>query len=109
MAQRTSPIAFVAHDGPPDRLVHAVRRVAEGERVIDADLLVAALQTCCPLTPREIDVLAVTAEGAGAKEVATRLTLSPGTVRNHLSRILTKTGARTRLEAVHIAEESGWI
>jgi two-component system response regulator DesR len=109
MIQETSPIAFLGDDGPPDRLVDAVRRVAKGERVIDPELIVAALRTRSPLTPREIDVLVVTAEGGSVKDVATRLSLSPGTVRNHLSRILAKTGARSRLEAVRIAHESGWI
>jgi two-component system, NarL family, response regulator DesR len=107
--QHANPIGFVVHDGPPDRLVDAVRRVAKGEPVIDPELVVAALHTQCPLTPREIDVLAVTAEGASVKEAATRLNLAPGTVRNHLSRILTKTSASSRLHAVRIAQESGWI
>jgi two-component system response regulator DesR len=105
----THSIGFLAEDGPPVRLIDAVRRTAKGERVIDPELVVAALHTRCPLTPREIEVLCVTAEGAIVKEVASRLSLSPGTVRNHLSRILTKTGARSRLEAVRIADESGWI
>jgi two-component system, NarL family, response regulator DesR len=107
--QHASPIAFVAHDGPPDRLVDAVRRVAKGEQVVDPELVVAALHTRCPLTPRELDVLAVTAEGANAKQTAARLSLAPGTVRNHLSRILAKTGASSRVQAVRIAQEAGWI
>jgi two-component system, NarL family, response regulator DesR len=102
-------VGFLATDGPPDRLVDAVRRAAEGERVIDPELVVAALGSRCPLTPREIEVLAVTAGGGTVKEVATQLALSPGTVRNHLSRILTKIGARSRIEAIRMAHESGWI
>jgi two-component system response regulator DesR len=109
MTQPAQSIGFLAQDGPPVRLVDAVRRTANGERIIDPELVVAALQTRCPLTPREIDVLGVTAEGASVKEVARRLELAPGTVRNHLSRILGKTGARSRLEAARIAQDSGWI
>ena len=49
------------------------------------------------------------AEGHPVQEVAQRLAVSAGTVRNHLSRIMAKTGARTRWEAVRIARESGWL
>jgi two-component system, NarL family, response regulator DesR len=109
MTHPTQSISFLAEDGPPMRLVEAVRRTAKGERVIDPALVVAALSMPCPLTPREMDVLGVIAEGATAKEVARRLALASGTVRNHMSRILSKTGARSRVEAVRIAQDSGWI
>jgi two-component system response regulator DesR len=56
-----------------------------------------------------LEVLAIAASGWPAKEIAERLSLSPGTVRNYLSRVVTKCGARTRIEAVKIAQEAGWI
>jgi two-component system, NarL family, response regulator DesR len=62
-----------------------------------------------PLTPRERGILAIAAEGVPVKEIANRLHLAVGTVRNNLSRILTKTGARTRIEAVRIAQDAGWL
>jgi two-component system response regulator DesR len=108
-ARTDSCVGFLAVEAPPDRLVDAVRRAAKGERVIDPELVMAALRPRCPLTPRELDVLAATSDGASVKEVAALLALSPGTVRNHLSRILAKAGARSRIEAVRIAHESGWI
>jgi two-component system response regulator DesR len=108
-ARTDSGVGFLAVDAPPDRLVDAVRRAAKGERVIDPGLVLAALRPRCPLTPRELDVLAATSDGASVKEVAALLALSPGTVRNHLSRILAKAGARSRIHAVRIAHESGWI
>ncbi|WP_307848942.1 helix-turn-helix transcriptional regulator [Micromonospora sp. U56] len=78
--------------------------------MLDPDLVVAALAVAgSPLTPREREVLDVAAEGHPVRDIAERLVLSAGTVRNHLSRIMAKTGARTRLEAVRIARESGWI
>lgn len=102
-------LGFLAKDGPPERLVAAVRKVAGGEPVLDPDLAVSVLRTRSPLTPRETQVLSVAAEGVPVPEVADRLMLSPGTVRNHLSRVIGKIGARTRIEAVRIAEDAGWI
>jgi two-component system response regulator DesR len=81
-----------------------------GERVIDPDLAVAALSaTDNPLTTRELDVLKVAAEGATVGEIAERLFLSGGTVRNYLSRISAKLGAKTRIEAISLARRAGWL
>lgn len=109
MAERPARVGFVAKHGPPGRLVSAVRQVAGGETVLDPELVVSALQNDCPLTTREAQVLGVAAEGVPVAEIAQRLTLATGTVRNHLSRVLGKTGARTRIEAVRIAQKAGWI
>ncbi|MER7133622.1 response regulator transcription factor [Streptosporangium saharense] len=101
---------FVVKDAPAGELADCVRRVAAGERVIDAELAVAALHAReNPLTARELEVLKVAAEGEPVNEIAKRLFLSGGTVRNYLSRILAKMGARTRVEAVTIAQEAGWL
>lgn len=62
-----------------------------------------------PLTGRERDVLAATADGGTVAQIAARLFLSEGTVRNHLSSVIGKTGARTRADALRIATERGWI
>lgn len=102
-------IGFLAHTAPPERMVEAVRQLARDEAVVDADLLVAALTDKAPLSAKELLVLEVAALGFPVKEIASRLSLSPGTVRNHLSRIIAKTGARNRIEAIHKAQESGWI
>ncbi|WP_184541434.1 response regulator transcription factor [Streptosporangium becharense] len=101
---------FIVKDSPAEQLAECVRRVAAGERVVDPELAVAALNARSnPLTERELEVLEAAAEGAPVGEIATRLSLSGGTVRNHLARILTKVGARTRVEAVRVAWESGWL
>jgi two-component system response regulator DesR len=101
---------YLLKDSSPVELADAVRRVARGERVIDADLAIAELSVKeSPLTPRELDVLDVAAEGASIDEIAERLFLSRGTVRNYLSRAVTKIGARTRVDAVSIAREHGWL
>jgi two-component system response regulator DesR len=102
-------LGFLGNDVAPERLVDAVRRLATGGAVVDAELVVAALSRANPLTRREVEVLEIAAEGWPVLEIASKLSLSPGTVRNHLSRIVGKTGARTRIEAIRIAREEGWI
>jgi two-component system response regulator DesR len=109
MAHPTVGLGFLATEGPPERLVAAVRKLASGEPMIDPELVVRALRLRNPLTPRETQVLSVAAEGVPVSEIADRLGLSTGTVRNHLSRVIGKTGARTRIEAVKIAQDAGWI
>jgi two-component system response regulator DesR len=109
MAKRPPGVGFLTKDGKPGRMVDAVRRMAAGEPVIDADLVAAAVGARSPLTPRETEVLAAVAGGGPLYEVAERLRLSPGTVRNHLSRIIAKTGGRTRIEAISLAQRAGWI
>ena len=109
-AMQSGVSAFIVKDSPPDRLATAVRKALAGERVIDPDLAAAALaEGINPLTPRERDVLAASADGSLISEIASRLYLSEGTVRNYLSACIQKTGARNRTEALHIAEERGWL
>jgi two-component system response regulator DesR len=94
----------------PCELVSGIRRLARGERVIDASLAVAMVAAPrSPLSPRELNVLSVAASGVPSTEVAAELHLSTGTVRNYISAILRKTGARNRLEAVRLAEGAGWF
>jgi two-component system, NarL family, response regulator DesR len=101
---------FMVKDAPPAELAAAIRRVAAGERVIDAQVAARALtQPPSPLTDRETDVLRMAASGAGNAEIAASLHLSRGTVRNYLGAIVAKLGARNRLDAVRIAAESGWL
>jgi two-component system response regulator DesR len=110
-ASRELPqVGFVSKQAPPARLVEAVRKLSRGEPTLDPQLAVAALTSRGnPLTTREREVLALAAAGAPAKEIAARLFLATGTVRNYLSSIMGKTGARTRIEAIRIAQEAGWL
>ena len=109
-AMQSGVSAFIVKDSPPDRLATAVRKALAGERVIDPDLAAAALaEGINPLTPRERDVLAASADGSLISEIAGQLYLSEGTVRNYLSACIQKTGARNRTEALRIAEERGWL
>ncbi|MDX6742573.1 response regulator transcription factor [Actinocorallia sp. A-T 12471] len=101
---------FLLKTAPPDRLAAAIRDVAQGRRVLDPELAVAAWDLADnPLTPRETDVLRLAAAGADAAEIASTLFLSAGTVRNHLTAIVAKLGARNRTDAVRMATESGWL
>jgi two-component system, NarL family, response regulator DesR len=100
----------VGTQAAPCELVHGIRRLVRGERVIDASLAVAMVAAPrSPLSPRELNVLSVAASGVPSTEVAAELHLSTGTVRNYISSILRKTGARNRLEAVRLAEGAGWF
>lgn len=109
LADPVSGVGFLAKDHPPHRLVAAVRTLASGGHVLDPDLVVSALRTSSPLTPRETEVLSAAAEGLPVAEIAARLGLSAGTVRNHLTRVMGKAGARTWIEAVRKAHDAGWI
>jgi two-component system, NarL family, response regulator DesR len=101
---------FLLKDAPPDKLASAIRDVSVGRRVVDSDLALAAWDTAdCPLTGREIEVLRMAADGANAVDIAARLYLSAGTVRNYLTTAVTKLNARNRVDAIRIAKESGWL
>ena len=109
-AMQSGAVGFLLKDAPASELALAIRRVMAGERVVDPGLAVAALsEGHNPLTDRERDVLAASADGATIDDVATKLYLSEGTVRNYLSTAIKKLGARNRVEAARLAEEKGWL
>ncbi|KAB1905415.1 response regulator transcription factor [Micromonospora sp. AMSO31t] len=101
---------FVVKDTPARQLADAVRRVHAGLRVVDPTLAAETLATgASPLTDRETEVLRTARGGGTVAELAATLHLSEGTVRNHLSAAIGKTGARNRADAVRVAEENGWL
>jgi len=101
---------FVVKDSAPEELAAAIRRVAAGERVVDPALAAASLATGnSPLTARERDVLVAARPGVTVAEIAQKLCLSEGTVRNYLSSAIAKTGTRNRAEAVLMADQNGWL
>lgn len=109
-ALRAGARGFVGRDLPPAELVGLVRLVAKGTAVVDPVAAAAALgPPTNPLTDRERQVLRIAAEGVSAKEIARRLFLAHGTVRNHLSSIMRKTGTRNRLQAIRRAQQDGWL
>ena len=109
-AMESGVSGFIVKDSPADKLARTIRQVMIGQRVIDPDLAAAALaEGGSPLTPREHDVLAASADGKTIQQVAALVCLSEGTVRNYLSACIQKAGARNRTEALRIAEERGWL
>jgi two-component system response regulator DesR len=109
-AMQAGAVGFLVKDGPAEELAAAIRRALAGERVIDAGLAAAALsEGPNPLSDREREVLRRTSDGSTVADIAGRLYLSEGTVRNYLSSAIQKTGARNRLEAVNSAREKGWL
>jgi two-component system, NarL family, response regulator DesR len=91
-------------------LAEAVRKIASGGRHVDPELAAEAISAGdSPLTPREVDVLALARDGAPVDEIAQRVALSRGTVRNYLAAAIAKLGAANRHEAARIAAEHGWI
>jgi two-component system response regulator DesR len=109
-AMQAGAAGFIVKDTPAPQLADAVRRVAQGLRVVDPVLAAESLaQGDSPLTERETDVLAAARTGGSIADIARILHLSEGTVRNHLSSAIGKTGARNRADAARIAEENGWL
>ena len=109
-AMASGAVGFLLKDAPATELAAAIRRVMAGERVVDPELALAALsEGDNPLSGREQDVLAASLGGASIAAIATQLSLSEGTVRNHLSIAMQKLGARNRMEAARRAEHKGWL
>ena len=100
---------YLLKDSPSAQLANAIRRVHTGGRVIDPDLAAAAWTEPDPLTDRERQVLRLADEGAAGADIAERLNLSEGTIRNYLSEAISKLGAANRTEAARIARQKGWL
>jgi two-component system response regulator DesR len=106
---RRRSLNFLLKDASSALLADSVRRLAAGEHVVSPRLQTASLNTDRGLTTRELEVLGLAAQGDSVKEIAGRLYLSGGTVRNYLSAVIAKTGARNRLDAIRIARKDGWL
>jgi two-component system, NarL family, response regulator DesR len=109
-AMEAGASGFLLKDAPAGELAAAVRAAARGERVVDPGLAAAALSLGeNPLTEREREVLEAARRHGTVGELAAALHLSPGTTRNHLSAIMRKLDAGSRIEAIRVAEERGWL
>ena len=107
--RRAGDLSFLLKDASAALLADSVRRLAGGERIVHPRLQAASLNTERGLSTRELEVLGLAAEGESVADIAHRLYLSGGTVRNYLSAVITKTGARNRLDAIRIARKDGWL
>lgn len=108
-AMQAGASGYLLKDSPASALADAVRRVHSGGRVIAPELAVEAWSEDDPLSDRERQVLRLAAEGSSSGDIATRLHLSEGTVRNYLSEAISKLGAANRIEAARIARMKGWL
>jgi len=109
-AMEAGASGFLLKDAPAAQLADAIRRAANGERIVDPGFAAEALsEGANPLTRREQEVLAAARDHATVGELSAGLHLSQGTVRNHLSAAIQKLGAQNRADAVRIAELKGWL
>lgn len=108
-AMEAGATGYLLKDAPAAHLAGAIRRVHGGGRVIDPELAVEALSERDPLSERERQVLRLAGEGMEGNDIAAKLGLSEGTVRNYLSEAITKLGATNRVEAARLARAKGWL
>lgn len=100
---------YLLKDGSSDELAESIRNVMKGKREFAPELVFGSLQDEMALTERECEVLRLAAEGMTTKEISKHLFLSPGTVRNYVSEIISKLQVKNRMEAIKLAKERGWI
>ena len=101
--------AFVLKEAPTEYLVNAFAKVKDGERVIDPELALMALDDSDPLSDKERKAIKLAGDGLKTEEIAQALFLSKGTVRNYLSEAISKLNATNRIDAARIAKQKGWI
>jgi len=108
--RRQAPqLSFLVRGTQIPVLASSIRRIACGERIVDPQLELAQLRMDKTVTTRELEILALVAQGDSVADVAGRLRLSLGTVRNYISAAILKTRARNRLDAIRIVRRDGWI
>jgi two-component system response regulator DesR len=100
---------YLLKDAPSERLAKAIREIHAGRRAIDPELAMDAWTEACPLTEREREALRHAETGLGNREIADRMCLSPGTVRNYLSEAIGKLDVANRIEAARLARQKGWL
>jgi two-component system, NarL family, response regulator DesR len=100
---------YLLKDAPAEKLADALRTVHRGGRAIDPQLALEAWSEADPLNDRERQVLRLAGEGMSAGDIAARLSLSQGTVRNYLSEAIGKLGVANRIEAFRLARQKGWL
>lgn len=100
---------YLLKDAPVEQLAQALRTVHQGGRAIDPQLAVSAWEQADPLSERERQVLRLAGQGQTSAQIAARLGLSQGTVRNYLSECISKLGVANRVEAWRLAHQRGWL
>lgn len=100
---------YMLKDAPSEELAASIRKVQKGRKVIDPELMLSAWDNKDPLSDKERSVLRLAESGLKTEEIAQKLFLSPGTVRNYLSNAASKLNANNRIEAARIARQKGWL
>ena len=100
---------YLLKDAPAEQLADAIRQIQRGGRAIDPQLALEAWGEADPLSDRERQALRLAGEGLSASEIAQKLNLSHGTVRNYLSEAIGKLGVGNRIEAYRLARQKGWL
>ena len=100
---------YLLKDSPSDELLEAIRKVAKGGKIIAPELMQDAWMEVDPLTEKERNALRLAKDGATTEQIAEKLHLSAGTVRNYLSSASSKLNAKNRIEAARIAHQNGWL
>lgn len=100
---------FILKEAPSDMLIDAIKKVLAGQRVIDPELALSALDDKDPLSDKERKALRLAGEGLKTADIAESLFLSEGTVRNYLSEAIAKLHANNRIEAARLAKQKGWL
>lgn len=100
---------YLLKDAPSATLADAIRTVHHGGRAVDPTLAADAWAEADPLTNRERQVLRLAGDGLSNADIAARLHLSDGTVRNYLSEAIGKLGASNRTAAARRARDRGWL
>jgi len=100
---------FVLKEAPSEYLVNTLKKVMLGQKVIDPELAMSALEDSDPLTEKERKALRFASEGLKTSEIADKLFLSEGTIRNYLSEAIAKLNATNRVDAARIAKQKGWL
>ncbi len=106
---RAGVSAFILKEAPSEYLVEAINKVIQGKKVIDPELAMSALDDSDPLTNKERKALRLAEEGLSTIDIAEKLFLSEGTVRNYLSEAIAKLNATNRIDAARLAKQKGWL
>ncbi|MCC2616155.1 response regulator transcription factor [Aestuariibacter halophilus] len=100
---------FILKEADSDYLISALQRISGGQRVIDPELALMALDDTNPLSDKEQQALKLASDGLKTNDIAQQLFLSQGTVRNYLSEAISKLDATNRVDAARIARQKGWL
>ncbi|MGO3423219.1 MAG: response regulator transcription factor [Pseudoalteromonas distincta] len=108
-ALTTGAKGFILKEAPSEELINALKKVMQGQKVIDPELAINALDDADPLTDKERKALKLASDGLKTSDIAKQLFISEGTTRNYLSDAIAKLNATNRIDAARIAKQKGWL